>query len=88
MSEPRQLRRNKKIRVFSDSDGVKADFLKGFEVSYGRAFEQTHIGVAWKFIRGIPTFYADLPLLDGAERYWNRIKKYKPAILTLSLIHI
>lgn len=72
----------KKIRVFLDSDGVKADFLSGFLRDYGRAWEQTHIGSAWKFIRNNPTFYANLPLMPGADRGWERVKKYKPAILT------
>lgn len=81
MSET-EITTKKKIRVFLDSDGCKADFLKGFLLQYGRHFDQTHIGVAWKFIRGKPNFYRDLPLMPGAEGFWERTKKYKPAILT------
>jgi hypothetical protein len=70
------------FRVFWESDGCKADFLKGFFLQYGRHFDETHIGVAWKFIRSRPNFYRDVPLMPDAEWIWEEVKQYKPAILT------
>jgi hypothetical protein len=70
------------ISVFSDNDGVKADFEKSFRVRFGKDFDAYHIGVAWKMINSVPDFYATLPLMPDVDVYWKEVRKYRPDILT------
>lgn len=70
------------IQFKSDNDGVKADFEGSFKQRFGKAFDDFHIGVAWKLINSVPDFYEKLPLMPNVEVYWNAIKNLKPEILT------
>lgn len=68
--------------LFSDNDGVLADFEAGFEQVFGRSFYDVPAGVAWKMIYKDPDFYFKLPMMPGAEDYWATILPHNPTILT------
>lgn len=68
--------------LFSDNDGVLADFEAGFKQVFGREFNDVPVGVAWKMIYRDPDFYFKLPMMPGAEKYWETILPLNPTILT------
>ena len=53
------------FHVFSDQDGVLADFNGGFLAKFGKPFESFHTDYAWELINGDPSFFRELELLDG-----------------------
>ena len=71
-----------KVNVFSDNDGVNADFLGSFKTKFGVEFDDVPVGKAWVMINHEWHFFAELPLMPDVDVYWNAIKDYKPTILT------
>ena len=70
------------MNVFSDNDGVNADFLGGFKEKFGVEFDSVPVGKAWSLINKEWHFFADLPLMPDVIKYWDAIKAYNPTILT------
>lgn len=68
--------------LFSDNDGVMADFEAGFKQIFGREFHSVPVGVAWNLIYKDPEYYFKLPLMAGALEYWERIRHLNPTVLT------
>lgn len=68
--------------LFSDCDGVLADFLVGFKLAYGDDLANVSSSQVWKFIHKNPDFYYNLPLLAGANEYWSAICHMRPIVLT------
>lgn len=79
-------------KVFSDQDGVLADFDLGFKNLTGYLPDEYEdkFGTT-KFWSVIPTdtpdFWSNLPKMSGMEEYWDYIKKYNPKILTAPSRH-
>lgn len=69
-------------KIFLDSDGVMADFEKGFREQFGMEFHSTPAARAWSLIRKTPDFYAKLPLMRGAEDIWYALRDKEVSILT------
>lgn len=70
------------FHLFSDSDGVMADFEGGFKAQFGADFYSLAPGKAWAMIYRNPDFYFNLPLMPGAHEYWEVIKGHEPTVLT------
>lgn len=68
--------------IFLDSDGVMADFERGFWEQFGLQFHNTSAAKAWSLIRKTPDFYAKLPLMAGAEDIWHALRGKKVTVLT------
>lgn len=69
-------------RIYLDLDGVMADF----DGSFPRVFGLDHRNMAddemWAKINSHPTFFRDLPPMDGALEFFWSIERLKPIILT------
>lgn len=69
--------------VFSDGDGVLADFDRGFEERFGVSMKGLKVEVWQDMIAQTQgQFFEELPLMPEWEYYWGSILPYKPAILT------
>ena len=73
-------------QLFLDCDGVLADFDTGAEqilgMSVDRFQRRYNPGLFWDKLRRAPDFYANLPLLPGAQRLFDAVKHLDPVILT------
>lgn len=69
--------------VFSDGDGVIADFDTGFEQRFGVGMKGLKVEV-WQdmILQTQGQFFEELPLMPQWEYYWGSILPYKPIILT------
>jgi 5' nucleotidase, deoxy (Pyrimidine), cytosolic type C protein (NT5C) len=79
------------FELFSDLDGVMADFLKAVYELTGKLFGEMPLKDFWRmayraqeikpaiFPNG---FYGSMDFLPGGQEYWNGIKKYNPIVLT------
>lgn len=67
-------------KLYVDLDGVLADIWAGADV----------IGIhdlddgpgMWKKINSTPGFWENLPVIKGAKKFWDSIKKHDPIVLT------
>ena len=73
-------------QLFLDCDGVLADFDRGAEAVLGmhpRRFERRFgLQAFWSRLAGQPDFYAELPLLPDARRFFDAVRHLDPIILT------
>ena len=73
-------------QLFLDCDGVLADFDTGAEhilgMSVDRFQRRYNPGLFWDKLRRAPDFYANLPLLPGAQRLFDAVRHLNPVILT------
>lgn len=70
-------------KVFSDGDGVLANFDKGFTDRFGCEMKGLKVEVWQQMIADTNgAFFDELPLMPDAMTYWEAILPYKPAILT------
>jgi hypothetical protein len=69
--------------VFSDGDGVVANFDLGFEERFGVNIKGLKVEVWQQMIADTQgQFFEELPLMPDWEYYWGSILPYKPRILT------
>lgn len=74
-------------QIFVDSDGVLADFDRGFEDYFGlppeQASDEWGIPQFWNAIeRTMPPFYRNLPVCDGAHQFMRLLHPARPIVLT------
>jgi 5'(3')-deoxyribonucleotidase len=68
--------------VFLDSDGVCADFDRGFPEIFGIDHRSIPEEEMWRLVAELPTFFDELPLMPDAEELFNGLRDYDPIILT------
>lgn len=70
------------LRLYHDSDGCFADFSNHSRDLLG--VHPTTVGDEkfWQIANQHSDFWRTMPLISGAEAYWDRIKHLKPIILT------
>lgn len=69
-------------RLFLDLDGVMADFEGAFPLFFGTNHRHLTYEAMWEAIYEHGTFFADLPLMDGAKAFFASIEHLDPIILT------
>lgn len=70
-------------KLFLDLDGVLADFDGGFYDRFGSMPSDHSDDIMWKKINGSGTFFADLPVMEGAKYMFATIQElYEVVILT------
>lgn len=69
--------------IFSDGDGVAADFDTGFMQRFGQPIKGIKVEDWQQLIADTQgAFYAELPLMPDVDYYWQKILPYKPVFLT------
>lgn len=74
--------RNPDSIIFSDSDGVIADFHAGATRALGRPFNSKTRAEDGARLNAVGNFWETLPPMSDLHMYWGFIKKYQPHILT------
>jgi 5'(3')-deoxyribonucleotidase len=73
---------NFKFKVFTDCDGVLADFNGGFIKKFGKPFESFNTNWCWEQINSDPHHFLNLEVHEGAREYWDVIAPFNPTVLT------
>lgn len=69
--------------IYSDMDGVLADFDRAARVALGHSHHATDIDNSeYEKIGKLKNFWENIPPMRDFDIYWNFIKKYNPHILT------
>jgi hypothetical protein len=71
--------------LYCDLDGVLADFERKYHEVTGEWASETRArdgDLNWDAVHKDGTFYATTPTIPGALLFWDRIRKYRPSILT------
>lgn len=71
-----------KFKVFTDCDGVLANFEKRFLDLHGKPFESFHHEWCWEQINGDPDYFFKLEVMPGAPAYWAALAPFNPTVLT------
>jgi len=76
--------RNPNAIIYSDSDGVLADFMAGAQAILGRPFNEhgKTRGEDGATLNAVGNFWETLPPMPDLHIYWEFLKKYNPHILT------
>lgn len=67
---------------FFDLDGVFADFDQGFPRIFGLSHKDMREEAMWALVASRPTFFSELPLMDGAAAFFADYAHLRPFILT------
>jgi 5'(3')-deoxyribonucleotidase len=71
------------MKIYLDLDGVMSDFDKGFRDRFGAEPNDFSDSQMWKMINSYETFYADLPMMPGALRLFEKLTdSFEVIILT------
>lgn len=81
------------IDVYFDLDGVLADFDGMYKELFGDSYSVSVTDPAikaekWAKVATYPSFFRDLPLLDGAMSLWESAAAYSRKILSAATKHI
>jgi 5'-nucleotidase len=68
--------------LFLDLDGVMADFDGTFPKKFGVSHIDMPKKEMWRHIKSVPDFFLELPPMEGAIQFFNRIEGLNPIILT------
>lgn len=68
--------------IFVDSDGVHYDFDGHILALFGKTPRELGDDVMWPMVAAHPTFWLDMPIMEGAARLWGAVKHLKPTVLT------
>lgn len=71
-----------KPTLFLDLDGVMADFDGYFPVVFGIHPRELFYHQRMDLITKHPSFFRDLPPIEGALEFFQEIKDYRPVVLT------
>jgi hypothetical protein len=69
-------------RIYLDLDGVMADFDGTFPSVFGLDHRDLADDAMWLHINGLPSFFRDLPPMNGAVEFFRTIEHLDPIILT------
>jgi 5'(3')-deoxyribonucleotidase len=69
-------------RLYLDLDGVMADFDGAFPAVFGLDHRDMADDDMWLKINGHPSFFRDLPPMEGAVEFFRKIEHLNPIILT------
>ena len=76
------MMRDDRAAIYSDSDGVIADFHAGARKVLGRNFDNKTRAEDGARVNAVLNFWDTLPPMPDLELYWALIRKYDPHILT------
>lgn len=68
--------------LYIDLDGVMADFDGAFPTIFGLDHKSLADDDMWLHINGHPSFFRDLPPMQGAVEFFKSVEKFSPVILT------
>lgn len=68
--------------LYIDLDGVMADFDTAFPVIFGLDHRTLDDDTLWQHVNGHPSFFRDLPPMQGALEFFRSIEHLQPVILT------
>lgn len=70
------------LTLFLDLDGVMADFDGAFPAVFGLDHRTLADEAMWEKINSHGSFFRDLPVMEGAQAFFETIRHLKPIILT------
>jgi len=70
------------MNLWLDSDGVMCDFDNGARAIIGTTPNEIGDEAFWPMVEKHATFWSDLPVMDGAFEFWEKIKHHNPTVLT------
>lgn len=70
------------MATFLDSDGVFSDFDRQAHELLGTHPSTVGDAKFWPIAHANPLFWTDMPVMDGAFEFWDKIKHTKPTVLT------
>jgi hypothetical protein len=71
-----------KYLVFCDLDGVLADFEQGIKNKFNKNVDEINPSLMWGVINKSKSFFETLPWMPKGKELWEKIREYKPIILT------
>lgn len=80
--EPKVVLLEKNGELYCDLDGVLADFDAGIISKFNKPPSELNEVMMWSVLRKSTSFYEKLPWMPEGKALWERIKIYKPIILT------
>lgn len=72
------------MKIYLDCDGVIADFDKHFKDTFRSEPNDFSDSEMWEVINSYETFYADLPLMPAAQRFFWDLHPYCEEVIILT----
>lgn len=75
-------RKEAKMKIFVDLDGVLANWEQGVINKFGAAHTEIKGHVLWPLIGKSKSFWYELPKISGFDKLWAAVKDLEPTILS------